>query len=154
MWMTQCEMSLSVNEVTAVACKSLSLTQALEDECLKLSLSQSSIDDEDDQELLRLSRYRRKSGPLVFSQTADRQHAKSAGAGTQDKHKTVLIAGWWTLSFTNPVSWILCGRYENHWFSSHTYQCVYDYFFLFYWIACLKNLYLNFNCLLWTAKYI
>ncbi|BFZ12135.1 hypothetical protein BsWGS_15175 [Bradybaena similaris] len=82
----------AVNEVTAVACKGLSLTQALGEECLKLSLSQSSNDDEDDQELLRLSRYRRKSGPLVFSQTADRQHAKSGGVGTQDKHKTVLIA--------------------------------------------------------------
>ncbi|XP_059168662.1 uncharacterized protein LOC131950489 [Physella acuta] len=80
------------NDVTAVACKSLSLTQALGEKCLKLNQAVSSDDDVDlAVTSRRVSHYTPKSGLLVGDDAASRRHSMP-GSTPQSRQRDVVNA--------------------------------------------------------------
>ncbi|XP_012941018.1 serine-rich adhesin for platelets [Aplysia californica] len=67
------------NEVTALACRSLSLTQALGEKCLNLNLSESS--DEEGEENRRASHYTPRAAQATEEDSGNRRHSLPSATG-------------------------------------------------------------------------
>ncbi|CAL1526771.1 unnamed protein product, partial [Lymnaea stagnalis] len=79
-------------EVTAVACKSLSLTQALGEKCLKLNHLGSSEEEDDKPTNRRVSHYTPKTLQTALEEAANRRHSLPSSGVSRARNKDIALA--------------------------------------------------------------